>query len=346
MFNFKASKDGKAAEVYIYGVIGWDVTAKELINEIKGGAFESLTVHINSMGGEVIEGNAIFNAIKNFSGSKSAIIEGIAGSAASYVMLACDTIKAFENATVFIHNPLVDWASGNSKDLDKISEELKKFEEIYVEAYVAKSGKDADEIRILMDAETLFSAQEAKDFGLIDEVISDKSESANALKSACKMVALFNPKNFSKNSTKAELTEYKKWTDALKDLKDFLGKLEDEALKTELQGILDGLDKLAEAENAGEGGEGGGEGGDGGDDGSGAGGEQKAQIDAAVKAAVEPLMSKIEAQEKTIERFLAKGGEQKSAKFKSKSEEYRSIKDETERRAFFAKHKTAILMGK
>lgn len=339
MLNFKASKDGKAAEVYIYGVIGWDVTAKELINEIKGGAFESLTVHINSMGGEVIEGNAIFNAIKNFSGSKSAIIEGIAGSAASYVMLACDTIKAFENATVFIHNPLVDWASGNSKDLDKISEELKKFEEIYVEAYVAKSGKDADEIRILMDAETLFSAQEAKEFGLIDEVISDEGESANALKSACKMVALFNPKNFSKNSTKAELTEYKKWTDALKDLKDFLGKLEDEALKTELQGILDGLDKLAETENTGDGGEGGGEN-------AGDGGEQKAQIDAAIKAAVEPLMSKIEAQEKTIERFLAKGGEQKSAKFKSKSEEYRSIKDETERRAFFAKHKTAILMGK
>ena len=339
MLNFKASKDGKAAEVYIYGVIGWDVTAKELINEIKGGAFESLTVHINSMGGEVIEGNAIFNAIKNFSGSKTAIIEGIAGSAASYVMLACDTIKAFENATVFIHNPLVDWASGNSKDLDKISEELKKFEEIYVEAYVAKSGKDADEIRILMDAETLFSAQEAKEFGLIDEVISDKSESANALKSACKMVALFNPKNFSKNSTKAEITEYKKWTEALKDLKDFLGKLEDEALKTELQDILDGLDELAETENTGDGDEGGGEN-------AGDGGEQKAQIDAAVKAAVEPLVSKIEAQEKTIERFLAKGGEQKPAKFKSKSEEYRSIKDEAERRAFFAKHKTAILMGK
>ena len=340
MLNFKASKDGKAAEVYIYGVIGWDVTAKELINEIKGGAFESLTVHINSMGGEVIEGNAIFNAIKNFSGSKTAIIEGIAGSAASYVMLACDTIKAFENATVFIHNPLVDWASGNSKDLDKISEELKKFEEIYVEAYVAKSGKDADEIRILMDAETLFSAQEAKEFGLIDEVISDKVESANALKSACKMVALFNPKNFSKNSTKAELTEYKDWKEAIKDLKDFLAKLEDEALKTELQGIVDALDKLAEADKPAEGGEGGAGGGE-----TPKEGDTQAMIDTAVQKAVAPLMEAVRIQGESFNRLLAQGGNAKP-KFASKTEEYRSIKDETERRAFFAKHKTAILMGK
>ena len=338
MLHYKASQDGKTADIYIYGVVGVDVTALDFVKLLNGGNFETLVLHFNSPGGKIDDGMAIYNAVKSFAGDTIAIIDSFAGSIASIMILACDKIRAFETSTIFIHNPFIQWAGkANSKALERCAESLKKDEIVAIEAYCKKTGKDADEIRILMDAETTLTAKEAMEMGFVDEVISDEPARANALKTASNMMLSFSSHNFNNNSTKAETTEYKDWKEAIKDLKDFLAKLEDEALKTELQGIVDALDKLAEADKPAEGGEGGSE--------APKEGDTQAMVDAAVQKAVAPLMEAVRIQGESFNRLLAQGGNAKP-KFASKTEEYRSIKDETERRAFFAKHKTAILMGK
>lgn len=193
MLKILANEKTKTAEIYFYGTVGYEITATGLLHELKSGDFDALNIRINSGGGDVIEANAIFNIIQNFKGETTAIIEGIAGSAASYIMLACKKIRACENATIFIHNPLVEWASGNAKQLEKVAEDLKKFEAQYVEAYVKKSGRDENEIRILMDAETLMTATEAKEYGLIDEIVGNgESERAANARAYLKMVAQVN----------------------------------------------------------------------------------------------------------------------------------------------------------
>lgn len=196
MNRILAKAQERILDVYLYGIVGWDLTAKGLIDEFKRAEYDALQVHINSGGGDVIEGNAIYNAIKGFKGAKTAIIDGMAGSAASYIMLACDTIKAHENAYIFIHNPWVEYASGNSKDLDKISEELKKCEQTLIAAYIAKSGKTEEEVRAAMDAETLFTATEAKEFGLIDEVLESQEQAQASAKAYMRMVAKVDFKDF------------------------------------------------------------------------------------------------------------------------------------------------------
>ena len=230
-FNYVAQSENGPAKLYIYGIIGWDVMSKDVVDALNSSNGD-IEIHINSVGGDCIEGNAIYNAIKSFKGIKTAIIDGVAGSAASYIMLACDKIKAFENATVFMHNPLIERCGGNAKDLEKYAGDLKKIESEYVKAYCGKSGKTEEEVRAAMDAETLFTATEAKEFGLVDEIISDdelqRKESAKAF---FKMVARFDyTKNFNKaKSQKSKSTKGLKME--IKNKDDLKAALEDSESK-------------------------------------------------------------------------------------------------------------------
>lgn len=282
MHRILAKSQERILDVYLYGVVGWDITAKGLIDELKGAEYDALQVHINSGGGDVIEGNAIYNVIKGFKGAKTAIIDGMAGSAASYIMLACDTIKAHENAYIFIHNPWVEWASGNSKDLDKVSEELKKCEQTLVEAYIAKSGKTEEEVRAAMDAETLFTATEAKEFGLVDEVLESQEQAQASAKAYMRMVAKVDFKDFLARIKTAQKTNVKTQTikgeymtkeDIIANLTALAETLDEEAkaaLLAEIANIEESLETKPNEDNGGEGGEGSGEG-EGGTEGGGAG---------------------------------------------------------------------------
>lgn len=164
------------AEILIYDTIGpswWEetVTAKQFVKDLKAiGDKKNLHVRINSPGGSVFDGIAIYNALTNHKGQVKVTIEGIALSMASGIAMAGDTINMADNALMMVHNPQ-GWAQGESKDLRAYADLMDKVKGNLIKAYVNKSGKDDAEISALMDAETWMTAEEAFTLGLIDNVI-------------------------------------------------------------------------------------------------------------------------------------------------------------------------------
>ena len=160
-----------STDIFIYDIIGaGGVTAKQVVNEIsKIDNTSPINLRINSAGGDVFEGIAIYNSLKKHTGKVTVEIEGLAASMASVVMLAGDEINASDNSLIMIHNPNVG-IQGESKDLTKKAELLDKIKDQMVGIYSGKTGIDTDEIEKMMDNETWLTAVEAKDFGFINNV--------------------------------------------------------------------------------------------------------------------------------------------------------------------------------
>ena len=160
-------------EITLSGDIGFEVTARELDIELKKAAGADVLLLVNSRGGFVFEGIEMFNLIRAYKGHTEARIVGLAASAASYVILAAEKVTAFDNAAFFIHNALAI-VIGNHNDMRKRADELEGLSSMLAKAYVNKSGKTAKEIEALMDAETIFFADEILEAGFVDEIIESK----------------------------------------------------------------------------------------------------------------------------------------------------------------------------
>jgi ATP-dependent Clp protease, protease subunit len=156
--------------ISIDGVIGWDVSAADIRQQIRDAKGEDLTIEINSPGGMVTEGIAIYNAIKNAPGDKRTHITGLAASMGSYIALAAGRVTAELNAIYMIHNAGMI-AMGDHNQLRKAADIAEGMSKILATAYVAKTGKAADEIRAMMDAETFLYGYEIKDAGFADEIV-------------------------------------------------------------------------------------------------------------------------------------------------------------------------------
>ncbi len=178
-------------ELYIYGDITsykWDdtdITAKDFAEDLKAlGDLKTLNIYLNSLGGSVFQGQAIFSILKRHSAYKNVYIDGIAASIASVIAMAGDTISMPKNAMVMIHNPWT-FAMGNSADLRKEADALDKIRESMIVAYMDKiQGKTTEEELIdLLDAETWLTAQDCFDRGFCDELLDEKEIAASCLDS-------------------------------------------------------------------------------------------------------------------------------------------------------------------
>lgn len=178
-------------ELYIYGDITsykWndaDITAKDFAEDLKAlGDLKTLNIYLNSLGGSVFQGQAIFSILKRHSAYKNVYIDGIAASIASVIAMAGDTIRMPKNAMVMIHNPWT-FAMGNSADLRKEAEALDKIRESMIAAYMDKiQDKTTEEELIdLLDAETWLTAQECFDRGFCDELLEEKQIAASCFDS-------------------------------------------------------------------------------------------------------------------------------------------------------------------
>ena len=154
----------------------WGVSAKDFAEQLRGvGKIKSLTLNLDSPGGDCNDGLTIYDAIKASGASVTVNVIGLAASMASVIMLAADAgkIRIYENARVMIHR-VTGGAFGNSDDLDAATKLVKQFEDRIVSLYVARTGKDEAEIRDMMKAQlgTWFFGQEAVDAGFADSVIS------------------------------------------------------------------------------------------------------------------------------------------------------------------------------
>ena len=163
------------AEILIYGEIGRDfwgegIAAEDLVKDLAELDVATLDVRINSVGGQVFEGLAIFNALNRHPAKVTTYIDGMAASIASIVALAGDTVRIAENAFVMIHNAH-GIEVGNASDMRKMADILEKLDGSLVEMYVAKTGKSEKVISAMMDEETWWNAAEALEVGFVDEVV-------------------------------------------------------------------------------------------------------------------------------------------------------------------------------
>lgn len=164
-----------SAELYIYGDITSykryeeDVCCYDLAKELTALEGKNLTVRLNSYGGEVAQGLAIYNLLKSYSGEVTTLCDGFACSAASVVFMAGTKRIMPRSSLLMIHNAWT-WASGDADDLRKAADDLEKITQPSVEIYTSVSNLDADEIKSMMDAETWIDADEALDFGFATEI--------------------------------------------------------------------------------------------------------------------------------------------------------------------------------
>lgn len=178
--QFNVIRSGDAASLYIYDVISadWGMSALSVIEAInQAGDVQTLNVHINSPGGDVFEGRAIMAALAAFRGKTVAKIDALCASAATSIALACNEIEMSDGAFFMIHNAS-GMAWGDKTVLRETANVLEKIEGVIVNDYISRTGKDEQEIRDLMQAETWFTAQEALDFGFVDR-ITEKSIAKN-----------------------------------------------------------------------------------------------------------------------------------------------------------------------
>ncbi|KAE9819019.1 ClpP-like prohead protease/major capsid protein fusion protein [Escherichia coli] len=163
--------NGSDADIYIYDEIGfWGVTARQFVSDLNAlGNINHINLHINSPGGDVFEGIAIFNALKNHGASITVYVDGVAASMASVIAMAGDPIIMPENAFMMIHKP---WgvSGGDANDMRDYADLLDKVEGVLLPAYAQKTGKTTDEIAAMLADETWMSGAECLAHGFADQV--------------------------------------------------------------------------------------------------------------------------------------------------------------------------------
>lgn len=183
--EIKAAATADCTDILLYDEIGyWGVTAKEFNTALAGITTANIRVRINSPGGDVFDGLAIYNALSAWKGDVECVVDGLAASAASFIAMAGDTVSIHESAMLMIHRA---WgmAIGNEADMSDMAKVLAKIDGQLADIYAKQSGKKSAAMLALMAGDsdgTWFTAQEAADLGLVDEVIApDTEESPNPL---------------------------------------------------------------------------------------------------------------------------------------------------------------------
>lgn len=186
------NKSATSAEIILYAGIGQDfwgdgsmISAKQFSDEMKAlpKTVNEITVRINSPGGDVFDGIAIYNRLKQFNGTVNVIIDGLAASIASIIALAGDNITIGEGALYMVHLPWT-FAYGNRMEIDNVVNRLMDVEEQMVGIYAKKTGLDRNEIKSLLEAETWLNADQAIDKGFVDAKVDESIPiAASAIKS-------------------------------------------------------------------------------------------------------------------------------------------------------------------
>lgn len=176
--NFFAKTKGKRGEIFIYESIGdgWfgGITAKSFSDTLRDiGKVDGLDIFINSPGGNVFDGIAIFNQIRRFSGEKIVHIDGIAASIASVIAMAGDEIRIADNGMMMIHDP---WglAIGTAEEMRKSADSLDKVRSTLLDTYVAATEGNRDKISDWMHEETWMNADECIERGFANTKTEEK----------------------------------------------------------------------------------------------------------------------------------------------------------------------------
>lgn len=202
MWELKQAADPGALDLYIYGDVtedGYDWWTDEVVrSETSANTFREelaahpnvmqINIYINSYGGSVFEGTAIYNQLKRHPAHKTVYVDGFACSIASVIAMAGDEVVMPRNTLMMIHNMWMG-AVGNAAELRKAADDLDTINAAGRQAYLAKAGDRLDEASLtaMMDAETWLTAEQCIQYGLADryaEADADMSGAAAVLQKA------------------------------------------------------------------------------------------------------------------------------------------------------------------
>lgn len=166
---------GNEADITIFGdITSWpwlnsDVSAYMLSKQIHELDVDTINVHISSYGGEVAEGLAIYNSLKQHKAKIKTYCDGFACSIASVIFMAGEERIMSNASLLMIHNPWT-WTEGNAQELRKIADDLDKMSQASVNAYLEHVNLKEDEVKELLDNETWLEPQEALSYGFATSV--------------------------------------------------------------------------------------------------------------------------------------------------------------------------------
>lgn len=195
MWEIKQEADNQVLELYIYGDVEGDSynwwTNEINRSETSANAFretlaqysnvKEIKIYINSYGGSVFEGTAIYNQLKRHTAKKTVYIDGFACSVASVIAMAGDEVVMPKNALMMIHNAWM-CAYGNAAELRKAADDLDTINNAGKQAYLQKAGDkiDSEELSAKMDAETWLTAEDCIKYGLADRFADADADMSNA----------------------------------------------------------------------------------------------------------------------------------------------------------------------
>lgn len=171
-----AAKDEEERSISVYDVIGQDfwtgegVTAKRIAAALRSMGSGPVTVNVNSPGGDMFEGLAIYNLLREHKGEVTVKVIGLAASAASIIAMAGDKVQIGRSAFLMIHNAWV-MAIGNRNELRDVADTLEPFDRAMASIYAARTGQDEKAMGKLMDRETWIGGSDAVEEGFADELL-------------------------------------------------------------------------------------------------------------------------------------------------------------------------------
>ena len=186
------TNDAESVTIDLYGDIGKDewsdeesVGAKEFIEAVRGAAGKAIDLHVNSGGGSVFDAFAMMTALAQHDGKVTAHVDGIAASAASFLLAGADEVRMSSSGFIMIHDAsTVAW--GNSQQIRETAEWLDMIDHQLAGIYAKRGNRTAEEFKAAMDATTWLDANQAVEWGLADHI--DEAVAAAACITADKRV--------------------------------------------------------------------------------------------------------------------------------------------------------------
>ena len=179
--DFRAQ--GKRGEIWLYDPIGNSyfgdsISAKQFSKELTAlGKVDSISLRINSPGGDVFDGFAIYNQLKQHPATVVVSVDGLAASIASIIAMAGDSIKIAANAMMMIHDPQ-GVAVGDAGEMNRVAALLQTVKGNLADTYAARTAQSKADIEAWMADETWLTAEEAVRYGFADATTSEVAMSA------------------------------------------------------------------------------------------------------------------------------------------------------------------------
>jgi len=177
-----AGSDDDTATMYVYDEISWcGVTAEAFAKELDSITASTITLRLNSPGGDLFDGIAIYNSLVSHPATVNVQVDGLAASAASVIAMAGDTIKMMRGTQLMVHDGL-GMCIGNAGEMLKTAELLDQGSNEIAGLYAHRAGGDRSAWRDIMRAETWYTGPEAVTAGLANEAVPDDDETESATK--------------------------------------------------------------------------------------------------------------------------------------------------------------------